>query len=66
MMPLLRLYLMFSMMSIERCVATENKFIAVLRNEAWNKFVMSMEADTLPLCLLNSGRFHLLLLDVSA
>ena len=42
--PLLRLFLMLSMMLLEMCVATENDFIALLRNEAWNKFVMLIVA----------------------
>ena len=41
--PLLRLFLMSSMMplELERCVVTENDLIALLRNDAWNKLLMS-------------------------
>ena len=59
-LPLLRLSLMLSMMPLEMCEATKNYLTALLRNEAWNKFVMSIVAG-----VLNSGRFYLLPLDIS-
>ena len=40
--PLPRLFLMLSMMPQNRCTAKENKLIALLRNEDWIVFVMSI------------------------
>ena len=40
----MRLFIMLSVMPLERCVATKNDFIAHLRNEARNTFVMSIVA----------------------
>ena len=42
--PLLRLFLMLGMMPLERCVATEYDCIALLSNEAWNQFLLSIVA----------------------
>ena len=39
--PPIRLFLMMIMMTLKRCVAKENYFIAVLRYEATNNFLMS-------------------------
>ena len=66
---LLRLFLMLGMMPLDRCVATENDLIALLRNKARNKKNMSLAAGlcslTLPLCSLTLP-FHLLPQDGSA
>ena len=63
---ILRFFLMLSMMPLERCVATENDFIALLRNKDLEQICDVNRSCALTLCLLNSGRFHLLPLDVSA
>ena len=39
--PHIRLFLVIIMMLLKRCVAKENYLIALLRNEATNKFLMS-------------------------
>ena len=39
--PPIRLFLMINMMPLKRCVVKGNYFIALLRNEARNKFLMS-------------------------
>ena len=42
--PLLRLFLILSMMPLKRCVAKEIDFTALLKNEALKTFLMTIEA----------------------
>ena len=42
--PHIRLFLMLSMMLLKGWVATENVLTALLGNEVWSKFLMSIEA----------------------
>ena len=65
--PLLRIFLILSVMplDLERCVATEINIFTLLKLNMEEFFTVNI-SWALTLCLLNSNRFHFLLLDVSS